>query len=52
MIPMYYGGIDRIHGDISIESADKVLDLIDDYVELVEALYAQRSEHEIVTKEG
>lgn len=35
-IPMCYGGIDRIYGHISIESADKILDLIDDYVDLVE----------------
>jgi len=36
MIPKHYGGIDRIYGDISIEGADKILDLIDEYVELVE----------------
>lgn len=37
MIPQYYGGIDRIYGDISIEGADVILDLVDEYVELVEA---------------
>ena len=38
MIPMYYGGIDRIYGDITIEAADKILDLIDEYVELIEVI--------------
>jgi hypothetical protein len=38
MIPLYYGGIDRVYGDLSIEEADKILDLIDDYIELVESI--------------
>jgi len=37
MIPLHYGGIDRVYGDISIECADKILDMVEDYVELVEA---------------
>ena len=36
MIPLNYGGIDRAYEDISIECADKILDMVDDYVELVE----------------
>ena len=38
MIPCNYGGIDRIYGDISVESADGVLDLVDEYTELVETI--------------
>lgn len=38
MIPMYYGGIDRVYGNITIETADKILDLIDEYVELIEVI--------------
>ena len=38
MIPLYYGGIDRVYGDLSIEEADKILDLIDDYIELIESI--------------
>lgn len=38
MIPLYYGGIDRVYGDLSIEEADKILDIIDDYIELVESI--------------
>ena len=41
MIPLYYGGIDRMYGDISIECADKILDMIDDYIELVEEVHEQ-----------
>ena len=41
-IPMYYGGIDRIYGDISIEAADKILDLIEDFEELYEAVMDSR----------
>lgn len=37
MIPLHYGGIDRVYGDISIESADKILDMVDDYIELKES---------------
>ena len=33
---MYYGGIDRVYGEISKESADIILDLIEEYEELVE----------------
>ncbi len=36
MIPLGYGGIDRIYGAISIESADIILDLIEEYIELLE----------------
>ena len=35
-LPMYYGGIDRVYGEISKESADIILDLIEEYEELVE----------------
>ena len=38
MIPLNYGGIDRIYGDCSTESTDKILDLIEEYEELVEAV--------------
>ena len=38
MIPKNYGGIDRLYGDISVESADKILDLIDEYTDLVESV--------------
>ena len=41
-IPMNYGGIDRLYGDISIEAADKILDLIEDYEELYEAVMDSR----------
>ena len=34
----YYGGIDRIYGDISEKAADKILDIIDLYLEIVESL--------------
>ena len=34
---MYYGGIDRLYGDISTDGADKILDLIDEYIELLES---------------
>jgi len=37
-IPMGYGGIDRVYGDLSIDDADKILDLIDLYVDILEAL--------------
>ena len=37
-IPYYYGGIDRLYGEISIEAVDKILDLIDEYIFLVESL--------------
>lgn len=37
MIPYYYEGVDRIYGDVSIECADKVLDMIDNYIEIKEA---------------
>lgn len=37
MIPIGYGGIiDGLYGDISVEGADKILDLLDDYIELLE----------------
>ena len=36
---MYYGGIDRVYGEISIESADIILDLIEKYEELEETTY-------------
>ncbi len=38
MIPLYYGGIDRVYGDLSIEEEDKILDLIDDYIEFVKSI--------------
>ena len=38
MIPKYYGGITEVCGDISIEAADKILDIIDDYTDILEAL--------------
>ena len=34
---MYYGGIDRVYGEISKESADIILDLIEEYEEMREA---------------
>lgn len=45
-IPFYYGGIDRIYGDISIESADRILDMVDLYVELVESIYEKEASQE------
>ena len=50
MIPFGYGGIDRIYtdrsikGDISIESVDFILDIIDDYIELKEAVESTKGE--------
>lgn len=38
MIPLYYGGIDRLYGDISLEGADIILDIVDDYIDLKEAI--------------
>ena len=36
----FYGGrIECILGDISIDAMDKVLDLIDEYIELVESVH-------------
>ncbi len=35
-IPVYYGGIDKVYGDVSVDSADKILDIVDDYIELIE----------------
>ena len=52
MIPMYYGGIDRIYGDISIEGADKILDLVDEFTDLVEALSTKCDKNEIEQKDG
>lgn len=37
-IPMWYGGIDRIYGDISIDNVDKILDLIEMYEYIIKAL--------------
>lgn len=37
-IPIGYGGIDRIYGNLSIDNADKILDLIDLYEYIVEVL--------------
>ena len=35
----FYGGyIDCIQGDVSVEAVDKVLDLIEEYEELVESV--------------
>ncbi len=37
--PIFYGGeIDCILGEISIDALDKILDLIDEYIELREVL--------------
>ncbi len=37
--PIFYGGeIDCILGEISIDTLDKILDFIDEYIELREAL--------------
>jgi hypothetical protein len=37
--PTFYGGeIDCILGEISIDALDKILDLIDEYIELREVL--------------
>ena len=44
MIPCNYGGIDRIYGDISIDAADKILDLVDEYEELVESVRKEGEE--------
>lgn len=46
MIPLHYGGIDRIYGDISIEGADKILDIVDDYIELLEEVHEQGESEE------
>lgn len=43
-IPMGYGGIDRIYGNLSIDNADKILDLIDLYEYIVEALEEEKDE--------
>lgn len=37
-VPMGYGGIDRVYGYLSIDDADKILDLIDMYQDILEAL--------------
>lgn len=49
-IPFYYGGIDRIYGDISIESADKILDIVDLYVELVESISEKETSQEEINE--
>lgn len=37
--PIFYGGeIDCILGEISIDALDKILDLIDEYIELREVI--------------
>ena len=37
--PIFYGGeIDCILGEISIDALDKILDLIDEYIELRETM--------------
>lgn len=37
--PIFYGGeIDCILGEISIDALDKILDLMDEYIELREAV--------------
>lgn len=38
MIPFGYGGIDRVYGNITIDDADTILDIIDMYVDVVEVL--------------
>lgn len=39
---MFYGGeIDCLLGEISIEALDKILDLLDDFIELEEAVTEQ-----------
>ena len=44
-----YGGIDRVYGELSYKAADKVLDLIEEYEELVEAVAQGERESEEVS---
>ena len=43
-VPMYYGGIDHSYGNLNCDAADKILDLIDEYIELVEVIGEQKHE--------
>ena len=49
-IPYMYGGIDRVYTDksikkdISIDNIDKILDIVDDYIDLKEAVLESNKE--------
>jgi len=47
MILLHYGGIDRTYGGLSIECADKILDLIDEYIEIIESLRGVKNDEKV-----
>lgn len=50
MIPLHYGGIDRLYGDISIDTTDKILDLIDEYIEVKERIDDRKDDEDATCK--